>query len=164
MGKKSKIIVVFLFFFITAFSFGQLSVKKSSIDSGGGVALSSGIKTVFTLGEIAVNESAYGNLHISEGFISPQLFTSVGIQDYGVLEGITLSPNPTANDLFFSFPSISDYDVEIFTMQGKRVYKSLTSNVLTARICVSKLTNGVYIVVIKDSKRKRYKTFKLLKN
>ena len=67
----SKQITIFVAILFCSTLVGQ-SIYKSSIDSGGASASSGDIQVLYTIGEVNVQESAAGNIILSEGFISPQ--------------------------------------------------------------------------------------------
>jgi hypothetical protein len=64
-----------LFWLLSQAAFSQ-TIVKSSIDNGGGSVITSDMNMVYTIGEVNVQESSNGDLRISEGFISPGLFSS----------------------------------------------------------------------------------------
>lgn len=57
---------------LSAASYGQ-SIIKSSIDSGGVSASAGNIQVLYTIGEVAVQETTVGDISISEGFIHSTL-------------------------------------------------------------------------------------------
>ncbi len=162
-NRKILVFIVGLFLLFSEVTFGQLTIEKSSVDSGGAVAESSGLEVIYSIGEVAVAESSSGNLHISEGFISPELFNTVGIRDFGVLGGVTLSPNPTSDFLMIDFLEKSDYLVEIYTMDGKQLYTKSVENQLNHTVDFQYYPTSIYLIIVKDVTNKTFKSYKLIK-
>jgi len=84
--KKISTIIAILTCFL---NFGQ-TIIKSSIDSGGETATNGGISILYTIGEVAIQETTIGTLHISEGFINPVLKIKVNPKVF--LQGPSLNP------------------------------------------------------------------------
>jgi hypothetical protein len=162
-NRKILVFIVGLFLLFSEVTFGQLTIEKSSVDSGGAVAESSGLEVIYSIGEVAVAESSSGISHISEGFISPELFNTVGIRDFGVLGGVTLSPNPTSDFLMIDFLEKSDYLIEIYTMDGKQLYTKIVENQLNHTVDFQYYPASVYLIIVKDVSSKVYKSYKLIK-
>jgi hypothetical protein len=70
-------------------------------------------------------------------------------------------PNPAKNELLFSLPTHANYLVEIIDLLGKTQINSPINNA-DAQINTSTLTNGIYIVRIKDNNGSIVLTNKLL--
>jgi hypothetical protein len=142
--------------------FGQVGIKKSGIDSGGTSAQGGTLKMVYTIGEVAVQEKTTGTFHISEGFISPNLFNTVGTDEYTPIAGVNIFPNPTADVLTISFEKVSKYDISIFDLYGKLIQNKKTGDPQT-EIHVSHLSPGTYWIIIKDDANKTYAVYKIIK-
>ncbi len=53
------------------------TVEKFSIDSGGASASAGNIQVVYTIGEVAVQESSVGRVILSEGFLNQLLIIKI---------------------------------------------------------------------------------------
>jgi len=157
--KKSLIIITL---FIVQLGFAQLTIKKSSIDSGGMLSHNGNTTILYTLGELSVAENTNANISISEGFINPQMLQSLQVADFGILTGISIYPNPTVDYVNLSFTETGIYDISIFDINGKQ----LVSKTIDADNCKLDFANykqAVYVLLVKNKSSKLYKTFKIIK-
>jgi len=150
---------IFLFSFL---GYSQQIVKES-IDSGGGIAVASGLQVISTLGEVVVYEKINGNLHVSEGFISYQLLSSLDIENFSNSLAIKAYPNPTTEILNISFTDAQNYQIQVFDLLGKEVLKKQTKGEAIYKLNVSSLQETTYIVLVKNIVSKQYKVFKIIK-
>ena len=108
-------------------SFSQLAIVKSSIDSGGASVTNGNISILYTIGEVNVQETNVGSLHISEGFVNPSLKIRVNPKLF--LQGSLLNPATAGlmNDDLRSLnylPTTSPYadastvNASVFTVTG----------------------------------------------
>ena len=93
-------------------NWGQ-SIVKSSIDSGGASVTAGNIEVLYTIGEVAVQETTAGNISISEGFIGKAF--KLTIDPKAILQGpfISQSVNGLMNDNLRSgayIPTTSPYN------------------------------------------------------
>jgi hypothetical protein len=156
--KKSLIIIALL---IVELGFAQLTIKKSSIDSGGATTSSGNTTMIYTIGETVVQENTQGNIHISEGFISPDLQGSLAISNYSTLAGITIFPNPATDYINLAFATDADYSIQIYDINGKSLASFQTMEDI--RINLSNYSAGNYILLIKDKAKKLYQSYKIIK-
>ena len=85
---KNKIaILIALSFSVLTYS---QSIEKFSIDSGGASDTEGGIQIVYTIGEVAVQESTVSGVSISEGFINSSFRVSIDPKVF--LQGPLLNP------------------------------------------------------------------------
>ena len=158
-----KQILTFIAFFIIGTSFGQVALRKSSLSAGGGSATAGNLYMVYALGEIGVQEADAGNTHLSEGFVGPDITAIVGIEDYGVLEGITVFPNPVKERLNITLPQDNNYEIHLFDLTGKEILTRNIENNNSAQYNLSRLKTGMYLLVIVDRQNKLSATIKLQK-
>ncbi len=78
-------------------------------------------------------------------------------------EGIQIFPNPFNNTLILCFPQIGQGKIELFTMEGRKVYSKRIENKNTIRINnISELKSGIYIIKLNSA---NYTTIrKIIKN
>lgn len=159
---KKQITIIAVLFALTAFS--QTAIKKSSIDSGGDFA-TNGTKTLlYTLGEVAVQENTQGTTQLSEGFISSDILTSLGISDdYSLLQGVHVYPNPSVDFVNFKFTDQAVYTLSIFDDLGKEIEQMSTQSTDLYTINLSQMASGIYLIVVTDFAKKQYNTFRILK-
>jgi len=83
--------------------------------------------------------------------------------NYSLYDNITLYPNPFNNTLILCFPQIGQGKIELFTMEGRKVYSKRIENKNTIRINnISELKSGIYIIKLNSA---NYTTIrKIIKN
>jgi len=158
-----KKITSILILFISLTSFSQTAIKKSSIDSGGASTTNGTLTMVYTLGEVAVQENTNGAIHISEGFLSPDIISTVGLDDYTQLAGVQLYPNPATDFVNLSFSKVGMYEISIYDTLGKKVKTFPISVSNRQRIVLGELPNAIYFILIKNENTKEFISYKLIK-
>ena len=116
-----KKIITLLVLLTISFSFGQTTIKKSSISSGGGIVTQGNTTVLYTIGEVTVQENTVGTVHLSEGFIGPDMAALLDIEDYTQLQGINAYPNPVQTDLNISLPEYNNYELYLYDLNGKQL-------------------------------------------
>ncbi|MCD2260953.1 T9SS type A sorting domain-containing protein [Psychroserpens luteolus] len=144
--KENSIMRTFAFIIVICFSvFSQAQIiEKFSLDSGGASIISGNIQVIYTIGEVNVQELSAGNVHISEGFINSDGFsTTLGIDDIEE-NGILIFPNPTTSEIniktFFLIDSI-----EMYNSLGKKVVNIKNTN----NVKIGYLSSGIYFLRLK---------------
>ena len=156
---KNILILSFLLFSISAFS---QKIEKSSISSGGESTSNGSTSIIYSIGEINVAESTSGNIHISEGFISKKLDSTLGIKDITKIKGAKLYPNPTIDYVNIDFTEIINAQIRIFNSSGKEVLSQIINDNKT-RIDLSFLNRGLYLLHVYDIDNARVITYKISK-
>ncbi|MCW3105298.1 MAG: hypothetical protein JWO09_3738 [Bacteroidetes bacterium] len=88
--------------------------------------------------------------HYSLSNVTP--FLATGIAE-GQLGNFMISPNPAANELNVDFgKNIGTLDISICDVTGKQILESNYSNVSAAKLDVSSLANGYYIIRLRSDK------------
>ncbi|MCF6183857.1 MAG: T9SS type A sorting domain-containing protein [Bacteroidales bacterium] len=155
-------------FFITSMlivqlGFAQLTIKKSSIDSGGQIAQVGTTSMISTIGEVVVQENTQTNIHISEGFISPEMLSSLSIDNYTTLEGISIYPNPTVDFVNIEAVNAGNLNITLFDLNGRiLLYKRFISSD-SKQINMKPYTAGTYMLVVKNIVTQQYKAYKIIK-
>lgn len=157
--KKALTIIAL---FISILGFSQITIDKSSISSGGTSTTNSTLSIISSIGELAVNETTVGNIQVSEGFISSKMLTTLGVNNYSLLENIQIYPNPTVDIVNVNFEKSDTYTISIYSYSGKKI-KTIKTTKTKQQISFDSYANGVYILLIKNSQKQVYKTFKLIK-
>lgn len=121
------------------------SIYKSSIDAGGALAINGDIEMLYTIGNTNIQELAIGDIQMSEGFISGNIFyntLSVETVENSAFE-ISLFPNPVSD--FFQIANLNkEVDIVIFDSTGKEVLRK--RNYLSGDIHIEQLSTGVYFI------------------
>lgn len=158
-----KKVFTIITFFISVIGFSQITIEQSSISSGGASSTNGTLSMIYSIGEVAVNETSSGNIHISEGFISSKMLNVLGVINYSSLENIQVYPNPTIDFVNIDFGQIDSYTISIYNNLGKEL-KTIKTNNAKEQVSFENYAAGVYIILIKNSQNQLYKTFKLIKS
>ena len=159
---KKIVLIPILIFLSTLTCFSQVKIKRSSLSPGGGVYTSGNITLVSSVGELKTIEKSNGNIHLSEGFINPNILVALKIEDYDELTGIRIYPNPVKDDLHIEFSKNDTYELHLFDVTGKEIFVK-PENGLRSVINMSGYPAGIYILSVVDRNNKRVKTFKFRK-
>ncbi len=143
-------------------SFGQTHIKKSMISASGGSYNNGSINIVYTSGEIAVQEISQTNIHLSEGFIGPDIMNLLGITNYSELKNIEVFPNPVKDDLFIQLPEKKDFNIYLFDLSGKKIFETATRH-KRYRIKMNLFPASVYMLIVVDTDNKQSKIIKIQK-
>ncbi len=155
--------LLFVAFVLAVFGLqAQTTIKKSSISTSGGTMTSGNQEVIFTVGETNVQETDTGNVHLSEGFIGPDIAEALGIADYGILSGITIYPNPVSDILSVRLSRNSHYEFYLFNLEGKQMLYRQSQDA-NQTFDIGFLTAGSYILIVIDRDSKRKKAFKIIK-
>lgn len=157
--KKSLTIIALL---LSILGFGQVAIDKSSISSGGTSTTNGTLSIISTIGEVAVNETTTGNIHVSEGFMSSKMLKTLGVISYSSLENIQVYPNPTVDYVTVNFEKSDSYTISVFNNSGQ-ILNTIKTNKVKQQVSLESYSTGVYIILIKNSEKQLYKTFKLIK-
>jgi len=147
---------------IVQLGFAQLTIKKSSIDSGGEVSANGDITMIYTVGEVVTQESNLGNILISEGFINPDFFAIVKVEvdEFDELEGVTVYPNPTVRYVNVEFVQNRQVQILLYNENGKIILQEKGDRF---RLDLSSVASGLYFMIVKDDEHQKYKSFKIVK-
>ena len=153
--------ITIIAFFILVSGFGQTDIKKSSLSTAGGSHTTGSTTVIYALGEVAIQEHTQGNILVSEGFIGPDL-RALGIEDYGILEGIRVYPNPVQDVFTVSLPENKAYEYYLYDLNGKQIWAK-TGNNETEQFNIARLHTAMYVLVVIDRDHQRKKIIKLQK-
>ncbi len=156
----------FLTFFI-GFSFlftstGQTELVKTSLAPDGGSASSGNLEVVYTTGEVFIAEAGAGNLHLSEGFVGPDLAQLLHTEGFAPVEGVDIFPNPVKDFLTIKIRDEGTYEIHMFDLTGKLIlHQTLEGD--SIEIDMRKLRPAFYLISITDRKNKKFSSFKIKK-
>ena len=153
--------ITFILLLIVGLGNAQTTIKKSSIATGGNTATQGNITLISNIGEVAIKEQSNANISISEGFISPDIFQVLGVEDMGELTGIQIYPNPAIDYVKVLFEDEGNYQVDLFDINGKHISSFSVDNDIEKVINLKNLQAGTYLLLVKkDKQRKVYKIIK----
>ncbi len=157
-----KTLITITFFLIVQFSSAQLTIKKSSIDSGGEISQNGNTFMLYTIGEVVLNENTTTSLQISEGFINPDVLKYMDLDDYQLESDISVYPNPTVDIVIIDFNQTSQYEIEIFDNNGRLIATQQTNSIKES-IDFSNYPSAQYTLLVKNKTNKTIKTFRIVK-
>ena len=140
-----KTYILLFSLFLTGFAYGQVQVKKSSISCGGGTGSIAGYHVAYSIGETAMSEKTSGTIHVSEGFIGPDLMNMVSVRNEKLRAMLHLYPNPSSDMLFVRSESQGVMKACIYDLSGKALM-SETQGQGILKISVKSLPPGSYLV------------------
>lgn len=159
-----KTILILIVLVIAGSCFAQTEIKKSSISTGGGSATAGNTTIIYSIGEVAVQETEQGSIQLSEGFIGLDMAVknTLGLNKYGKLYNIKVYPNPVKNILNIDLPYNHNVELYLYNITGEMVLKKRT-NRNPAQINISGLKPGIYLLSIIDQINHKFKNIKIQK-
>jgi len=144
----------------------QTQIKKSSISTNGGTLTSTDNSTtiIYSIGEVAVNEQNNGTIHVSEGFIGPDLANLLGVENYTPIKNISIYPNPTKDIVNIDFDQVGNYRIYLFDQNGKLLIDNTINNNDKIKLNLERFATSIYFINIIDKKNKKYLTYKIEKS
>lgn len=104
----------------------------------------------WTLGEIMTETYDGSNNQLTQGFQQPLRVTS-GLEEVSSQLNVNVYPNPTQANLTLEIPDNTDeISIEIYDAAGKLVVQQIYSGVGPQTINFEELSNGLYIMRLKD--------------
>ena len=127
--------------------------------------LTNGQSNIFySVAPIVKQENQHGNLHLSEGFISPDLLQTLGYEDFDQnLIDVKIYPNPVTNFVYVKSINQQSFNIQLIDLNGKTIlqFSCLKKN---CKIDMTKYKRATYYLIISQPKHKRFKYIKLIKN
>ncbi len=142
---------------------GQTEIAKSDISGGGNISSSGDIKIIFSVGETSVNEISQGTIHISEGFISPDILTSSDIKDFDNNIKVSVYPNPAKDLITIEFSEISKGSMTLYDINGKILSEYALNNTCKHKINFAAYAQGTYFLMFRNFDNKTFKSFTIIK-
>ncbi len=159
--KKTLGILLAVMVYTSAFSQPEL-VKISLSPMGEVTLIAAQIQLTHAGGEIFNAENDAANIHLSEGFIGPDISQMLEVEDYTSLTGVRIFPNPVSENLHVDLPDDHIYEVYLHDLTGKEIFRSISDN-NSLSIYMKKYKTGVYLLSIVDRLSKRFVTYKIQK-
>ncbi len=157
-----KKISLFILILLAGTVLGQ-NLRKYSLSAGGGSGENANLYLAYALGEIGTKENSAGNLYLSEGFIGPDLYEIMGVEDYETLQGVSLLPNPFKDYLNISLAQAGNYEIRVYDLTGKEVFRTDVEQNDRVRLNLSHLNSGTYIIGIADRTNRKFAALKIVK-
>ncbi|NPA46625.1 MAG: T9SS type A sorting domain-containing protein [Chlorobi bacterium] len=157
--KKLLLITILVFPFLLS---AQTEIRKSSLAPVGGTVSSGNLAMIHAGGELANRETGSGTLHLSEGFIGPDLAAIMDVEDYTRLEGVRIYPNPVRDFLRIGLPDDGAYEIHLYALNGKEIYRTQT-NGNAYKMDMRRLEPGMYLLVVIDRENHSYTSYKIQK-
>jgi hypothetical protein len=89
--------------------------------------------------------------------------STLGVNEESFLSQVTVFPNPTTDFINLKFSLISDYQIELFDITGRKLETQEFSSD-TSKINMNSFASGVYFINIKDITNNQFKVIRILKN
>jgi|GEM_PF-1343539 hypothetical protein len=153
------------FYVLLGMSLGGHSQQllKEGIDNGGGLHVAGSFRILDTVGETVVAEKNQSGLMVSEGFISPELFAVLGVDDDIPFSEVVVYPNPVADILYISVPELTDLTWTLYDLNGKVLLEGNERQTQLQNITVSQLASGQYVLLVAEMDTNHSQMFKILK-
>ena len=148
---------------LVSLSFGQTAIKKENISTDGGSQTNGTTTVVYTVGEIAIQENSNGTIHLSEGFIGPDIITALKIDNYTGLQGVNIYPNPVQTDLNISLPEYQNYEIYLYDLNGKQLINTIIEDDNQTKLDLSTQKTGVYMLIVIDRNQQKRGIYKIQK-
>ena len=156
-----KNLLIIITFLIVELGFAQLTIKKNTLASGGNTATQGNITLISNIGEVAIQEQSNANILISEGFIAPDIYQILGVENIVELTGIQVYPNPAIDFVKVHFSKQDNYQVQLFDLNGKLILDFSVDSDIEKIIPLKNLQAGGYLLLVrKDNQSKVYKIIK----
>jgi hypothetical protein len=143
----------------TAALHAQVFLAPSVVASGGGSYEGENFSISWTIGEVAVTTLTGGDLILTQGFQQP-FDSNVGIGDKGVNWGISVYPNPVADELRVRFDTEGpgDFITELQDVTGRLISQQQHSQVFPGDVILintSGYTSGIYFLKVLTPDRRQ---------
>jgi hypothetical protein len=134
------------------------SLSPSVISNGGG----SSTQLSYTIGESLTFTLSNASAKLTQGF--HQTFLEVvSVEEPDAQFAVNVFPNPTRNQLQFSFPKqFERIEVSIFDAQGKLIHVQAVQH--SQRIEIGEFARGIYTVIITHPQLDAPKQFSILRS
>jgi len=140
-----------------------VDIVKSSVSTAGGSTTSGDLTVIWAMGEVAAREKKQSNMLLSEGFVSPDFYKYLGVEDYEPITGITLFPNPSSDIINLTLPYAGNFEIHIFDISQREMYVKNPEGKQEMQLHIEDFVSGTYILCITDRKNKRFSALKFIK-
>jgi hypothetical protein len=157
--KKTTISVLIIL--VCQFAIGQ-SISKQVIGAAGKTQSNGSHKISWTAGEPIVGLMSAGGNQLGNGYYPSLDVKALSKEDFTMDVSLKVYPNPTTQLLFASQKDQHHLEIKLIDLSGKLL---LNTKINTGEaIDVSKYTNGMYLIEVKDIETNKKNTYKIIKN
>ncbi|MDK2773062.1 MAG: T9SS type A sorting domain-containing protein [Flavobacterium sp.] len=129
--------------------------------SAGGETVGSGGASSYSIGQTNYTFQTDGNINIIEGVQQPYEISVLEIKDFGLIENISVFPNPTTQFVTISIQEFEGLEFQLFDINGRLIQSGKLSNSETT-INVSQLPQSTFLLnILKNNSIGN--TFKIIK-
>ena len=163
MKNKLHLLLIILFGFFTSGILFAQQITPTVISSQGNSNQFSNGQLDWTIGEIAVTTLSVNDLLLTQGFHQPLPAQEIVDDENQIL--VSISPNPTPNDLTIVIESQVDIDVSytLYDNRGRLLWRNMdTGQELILHKSLSYLPSATYLLVL-DFSSGRTDTYKIQK-
>lgn len=157
--KKTTISVLIIL--VCHLAIGQ-SISKQVIGAAGKTHSNDSNKISWTAGETIVGLMTAGGNQLGNGYYPSFDLKVLSKEDFTMDITVKLFPNPTSQSLFASQKDQHALEINIIDLGGKLLLNKKVN--AGEAIDVSKCTNGIYLIEVKDIETNKKNTYKIIKN
>jgi hypothetical protein len=158
MGKTPISLLIIL---VYQLAIGQ-TISKQVMGAAGKTQTNSTNKISWTAGEPIVGLMTAGGNQLGNGYYPSLDVKVLSRKDFTMDVTVKVYPNPTSQSLFASQKDQHPLEITITDLGGKLL---LNTKINTGEsIDVSKYTNGIYLIEVKDMETNNQNTYKIIKN
>jgi hypothetical protein len=129
--------------------------------SAGGETIGSGGSSSYSIGQTNYAFQTDGNINIIEGVQQPYEISVLEIKDFGLIENISVFPNPTTQFVTISTQEFEGLEFQLFDINGRLIQSGKLRNSETT-INVSQLPQATFLLnILKNNSIGN--TFKIIK-
>lgn len=128
---------------------GAQQIERMLISNSGNQSNTATLDLEWSIGELFVNDFSSTGFRISQGFHQGVDFINKIHESPLWQPEISISPNPVSHRLYFVKTGDYDLNIELLDAVGQRLGQQ-EWNGLSTSMDVSRLNNGIYLVLIKD--------------
>ncbi len=138
----------------------MLLAQENSV-SAGGETIGSGGSSSYSVGQTNYTFQTNGNVNIIEGVQQPYEISVLEIKDFGLINNISVFPNPTTQFVTISIQEFEGLEYQLFDINGRLIQSGKLSNSETT-INVSQLPQATFLLnILKNNSIGN--TFKIIK-
>ena len=145
---------------VTTIGYSQ-TISKQVIGAAGKTQSNSNLKVSWTAGEPVVGLMTAGNNQLGNGYYPALNLQALSVEDSVLDVQLKVYPNPTSQSLYVSHPEMNSFRITIVDLNGKQLYSGSINK--DEPLDVSKYTQGMYMVTIKNTSTNKKNTYKIIK-
>jgi hypothetical protein len=153
-----------LFFLTLIFYFANAQEKEiETISAGGGSSKTETLELSWTLGQLIIVTGELNEHSVTQGFQQTKIAVTISNLNDNLSEfQLNVFPNPVNEVLIIEFPNKRDFEYSIFNENGEIVISGKLTEVRNP-INLGQLSQGTYILHVKDQESNKLNTYKISK-